>query len=702
MAMLWSTAILADDEQHRNIIRSTQSGAWSDPATWDAGRTPAAGDSVLVRGGHRIVYDIESGKPFRVVQVAGTLDFARDRNTRMDVGLLKVTPDEVVCEEGFDCHLELPTPAAGTKEATLLVGAPGAPIPQPFHAIIRLHHLEGMDKTSCPAVVVCGGRMEFHGAPLKNTWVKLQRTADAGSRGVVVDDAVDDWREGDQVIITATKRLGGMFRGSTTEERETELRTLVKGRGPFSARGGALGLNEPLKFQHFAERQYRGEIANLSRNVVVESAEPEGVRGHTMYHQHSTGSISYAEFRHLGKRDMLGRYSLHFHLAGDSMRGSSVIGASIWDSHNRWLAIHGTQYLVIRDCVGYRSVGHGFFLEDGTEVYNVLDHNLAVEATAGKPLPQQAIPFDNNRGAGFWWANCLNTFTRNTAVDCDEYGYRFEARETVDFNPRRPILQPDGQTLEQDIRTLPFVLFSGNEAHAMRFFGLNLRGMSRPAQGLDFYALNTDLQNDARSAHPDQRYPFWIHNFLAWETNWSFHAGTSGVFLDGFDCYRSEYGIWRSVMDRHTYLRTSYSEMSNKDLHMPFSLGLPDEGHESSATYFRGIPRFTDDRPPATIITQCVREGGLLRIQGTSIDSGRIRGVWVNGVPARPRGGSFAEWEVVIESGSNPDSVTAYAEDHGGRRETTPHVLRLKSFPSEVAATSSLTRQVVESGPASR
>ena len=91
------------------------------------------------------------------------------------------------------------------------------------------------------------------------------------------------------------------------------------------------------------------------------------------------------------------------------MRGSSVVGASIWDSGNRWLTIHGTNYLVVRDCVGYQSVGHGFFLEDGTEVYNVLDRNLAVQAYVGKPLPKQVLPFDENDGAGFWWANSLNT-----------------------------------------------------------------------------------------------------------------------------------------------------------------------------------------------------------------------------------------------------------------------------------------------------
>src|SRR6476469_11266617 len=108
-----------------------------------------------------------------------------------------------------------------------------------------------------------------------------------------------------------------------------------------------------------------------------------------MYQEGSDGSIGHAEFRHLGKEGSLGRYSLHFHKAGDTMRGSSVIGASFWDSGNRWVTIRGNNYLVVRDCVGYQSVGHGFFLEDGTEVNNVLDRNLAVQSYVAKKLPDQ-------------------------------------------------------------------------------------------------------------------------------------------------------------------------------------------------------------------------------------------------------------------------------------------------------------------------
>ena len=95
------------------------------------------------------------------------------------------------------------------------------------------------------------------------------------------------------------------------------------------------------------------------------------------------------------------------------MRGSGVIGASVWDSHNRWITVHGTDHLLIRDCVGYQSRGHGYFLEDATEQWNVFDRNLAVQAYTANALPQQVLSYDPNDGAGFWWANGNNSFTRN-------------------------------------------------------------------------------------------------------------------------------------------------------------------------------------------------------------------------------------------------------------------------------------------------
>src|SRR5262249_49717966 len=155
------------------------------------------------------------------------------------------------------------------------------------------------------------------------------------------DGRVTGWRVGDRVVLTATggwerlNRYRMMLRPGKSREpvAQTEERVIA------AIDRDQLTLDKPLSYRHDGGGDYRGEAANLSRNVVVESADPKGHRGHTMYHRGSSGSISYAEFRHLGKEGVLGKYPIHFHLCGDTMRGSSVTGASIWDSHNRWVAI---------------------------------------------------------------------------------------------------------------------------------------------------------------------------------------------------------------------------------------------------------------------------------------------------------------------------------------------------------------------------
>ena len=48
--------------------------------------------------------------------------------------------------------------------------------------MIRLAYVDGMDRETCPAIVCCGGRMDFHGAPMSRTWVKLGATAAEGRR----------------------------------------------------------------------------------------------------------------------------------------------------------------------------------------------------------------------------------------------------------------------------------------------------------------------------------------------------------------------------------------------------------------------------------------------------------------------------------------------------------------------------------------
>src|SRR5204863_8518232 len=129
-----------------------------------------------------------------------------DPGPRLDVGLIKIQAGEDVSEEGFDCEAHLVTPAPDAPRATLLVGAPEQPVDATHTALIRLTWFEGMDKQSCPAIVDCGGRMEFHGAPLNRTWVKLGAPAKKGDTTISLDEPVTGWRVGDRVFLTGTTR----------------------------------------------------------------------------------------------------------------------------------------------------------------------------------------------------------------------------------------------------------------------------------------------------------------------------------------------------------------------------------------------------------------------------------------------------------------------------------------------------------------
>ena len=534
--------------------RTARSGKWSDAGTWLNQRAPRAGDNVQIRTGHAVTYDVHSTNALRVVHVAGTLTFAREKSTRLDVALLKVLPGEECSDDGFNCHetittvepLENPGRSARVS-AALEIGTRDNPIPSTVIATIRLVHFEGMDTNSLPALMNCGGRMDIHGAPMNRTWVKLGSTAKAGDSEVTLNEKVTGWRAGDRIIVTVSKESedgGSSYRQSARRPRRvgTEERFIT------AIDGTTLTLDKPLVHEHSGTGMTRSEVANLSRNVVIESAKPDGVRGHTMYHQDSDGGISYAEFRHLGKEGLLGKYSIHFHLVRETMRGSGVLGASIWDSHNRWITVHGTDYLLIRDCVGYQSVGHGFFLEDATEQYNVLDRNLAVQAYRGKRLPKQALPFDPNDGAGFWWANGRNSFTRNVACENDEYGYRFEIARASNFDPVCSIRTPTGERERIDVRTIPFLRFEDNESHS---------------EGLYSFNFGDDRNGSVRG---DRRHPFIARNLRAWQTHYVLRPNLQFFLMDGLDVKDGVYGVYHPDYDAHVYQRIRFNNVVSEPI----------------------------------------------------------------------------------------------------------------------------------------
>jgi len=389
---------------------------------------------------------------------------------------------------------------------------------------------------------------------------------------------------------------------------------------------------------------------------------------------------------------VLGKYRLHFHLLGSTRRGASVVGASIWDSANRWVTIHGTNFLVVRDCVGYNSIGHGFFLEDGTEQYNVLDHNLAVQARHAKELPQQVLPFDHNAGGGFWWGNCLNTFTRNVAAECDEYGFRFDMQKTADFDPELTVQGLDGKASKVDVRTQPYVRFEDNESHCQRRHSYNLGGFgindSNPS------AAGSMSKFGVAGVGPDQKHPMIIRNCRAWNTHWAFHSLSPYVMLDHFDVFNAEYCLWFNPWKQHAYRDINLTEV--KEANFPGEKGVRDVGLPKDQ-FPNGIEP-VDDLPPQTVITHVLKaDQRKLRIRGTTSDNGDVKQVLVNGKPATSVRANFAEWEIVLDD-PRPASanITAYAEDTAGNVEKLAHVV---SLPAPASAREQAPNYPPLSGP---
>ena len=626
-------------DHHVNFtVRSVKDGKWSDAKSWEPARVPGKDDRVLVARGTKVEYDVSSKAVLRMIQVVGTLSFARDRDTELNVGLVKVQNSDTCSEGGFACDFAHTTKGgepgsapAGTLPS-LLIGTPEEPIPAKHTARIRLHYLEGMNKDDAPVIACCSARMEIHGSPIGQTWTELGDNAKPGDDKVVITESPTGWRIGDEIIVTASKRGGsGSYREGARRSNSAQTET----RRIKAIDGNTLTLDKPLEFEHYGTGEFTSEVANLSRNVIVESADPAGVRGHTVYHRYSQGGISYARFAHLGKEGVLGRYAIHFHLVGDTMRGSSVQGVAIVDSHNRWVTIHGTQYLVVRDCVGFQSVGHGYFLEDGTEIYNLLDHNLGVQSYRGPKLKGQVLPFDENDGAAFWWANGRNTLVRNTGCENDQYGFRFDIQHSKAFDSHLNILQPNGQKETVDVRTIGIWRFEDNEAHT------NFAGMVVAANGGN--QPDVPVRDAATLAMikrvdwtgPDTKHPHIIRNFTTWQSHYAFRPHSPCMLMDGLRIDGAAYGVYRPAFENHVYRNVHISHIGPE----PFNRGMDDASAQTGSITVDGL-RFDnlaggDQGHPAIHMSD-------LNLSGTA--ASHFRNVtWQDDKPRRPvfnRGGS--------------------------------------------------------------
>jgi len=167
--------------------------------------------------------------------------------------------------------------------------------------------------------------------------------------------------------------------------------------------------------------------------------------------------ISNTELFHVGQAFKKGRYPIHFHMNGD-MPSSYVRETAIHQSFNRAINIHASNGLRLTRNVIYNIMGGAYFLEDGVEVGNVFEYNLAVFVRSSSSLLNE-----DTTPAAFWVTNPNNTYLHNAVAGSTHFGWWYRL---LDFS--------EGPSFRSDYcpKKMPFGRHFNNSVHSTGRFGL--------------------------------------------------------------------------------------------------------------------------------------------------------------------------------------------------------------------------------------
>ncbi|MGB7220479.1 MAG: G8 domain-containing protein [Vicinamibacterales bacterium] len=460
-------------------VTSVASGAWSSPATWSTRKVPGLNDKVRIGAAHDIVYDASSDRRVSCLEVAGRLSFKTDVNTRLKVINL------MVVEGG---SLEVGTvarPVAAGVTAEIVI-ADQAPDP-------------AVDPAQLGTGVEGLGRIRMHGAVKTPTFARLALEPLAGQTTLTFEQPVTSWKAGDHIVIPDTRQLREGERGVSFLSQDESL--TVAG-----VSGSQITLAVPLRHDHKGARtpdgtlEFLPHVGNLSRNVIVRSENPSGVRGHMIFMARADVDMRYVEVREMGRTRMgvlssaefdaagrvtrfptnqIGRYAIHFHHdcgpAETPANGYqfTLIGNSV-DSAPKWgITVHDSHYGLIQDNVVYNTRGAGIVAEDGTESFNVFDHNFAMRSEgSGDFAPRSgyggAAPDPGGEGAGFWFRGPNNYIRNNVAANGDVFGFGLAAGAlgTIRIPKFKGAdITKDAETVPVDTTNASVPEFANNEAY---------------------------------------------------------------------------------------------------------------------------------------------------------------------------------------------------------------------------------------------
>lgn len=237
-----------------------------------------------------------------------------------------------------------------------------------------------------------GGVVQLTGQP-KTGWVRWGQ-------------AVTGWQSGDRLVVAPTKAAiytptvitwGGSWAATSRPPNSPDV-TLVN---------GSVALPE---------------VANIDRSIKF-----NGLRRFHLHNGAGIQSLKYLAIVNSGLTGVLGDYPLHFHLNGDTSRGSAVEGVVVEGGKNHAFVPHGSHGITFKDCVAYNTAGPAYWWDpplnnnqpDPNESHDIFyDHCLAVLVTG---TDNRLDGFTLGRGVG---NRCVDT--ASTAVQGGTQASGFE------------------------------------------------------------------------------------------------------------------------------------------------------------------------------------------------------------------------------------------------------------------------------------
>ena len=416
------TALFATTHFAQAQSTAVASGNWSSAATWGGTVPTGAETDIVIPMGIDVLLDadVECGE----LLVQGRLEVQRADRT--------LTCDSLIVM-GANAEFEVGTDANRFTDRFVLTLK--GETTEKF-----IHHSHDMGARALLAMM--GGTITMHGED-RVEWTRLGASVAASATSITMSEAVD-WRAGDDILICSSRL-------DWNEAEKMQVASVTGG-------GLTVNLTSALAFPHLGviktytrpsdskewTGDMRAEVGLLSRNITIQGAadsETSGFGAHVMVHgpmtvdstTHPSGEayVKGVEIFRGGQKSLLARYPFHWHLCEDAGAGQYFNDNSVHLSFNRAITIHGTDFATVENNFCYDHIGHGLFLEDGVERFNVIRRNVLV-LTKRPAAGEQLIPSDNSDNeaqnrtpASYWITNPRNTFEDNVAAGTEGTAYWF-------------------------------------------------------------------------------------------------------------------------------------------------------------------------------------------------------------------------------------------------------------------------------------